>query len=230
MEGLKKILVILSQIVLGIFLPLAILFSIVGIYAFNHDFYMKEFDKYNIEKVTQMSREDLSRVTEKLIEYLKGNEEDLNIKAKINGQTEEVFGNREKMHMEDVKDLFRKGVNIRKNATYLTIVAILTILGQANNRRKALFKGLMISGIAPLILMIILFILTQIDFHKYFTHFHEIFFTNDLWLLNPKTDVLIQMLPLEFFIDITRGILTWFMGIMITIMGVSYTGIKLTTK
>ncbi len=230
MEGLKKILVILSQIVLGIFLPLAILFSIVGIYAFNHDFYMKEFDKYNIEKVTQMSREDLSRVTEKLIEYLKGNEEDLNIKAKINGQTEEVFGNREKMHMEDVKDLFRKGVNIRKNATYLTIVAILTILGQANNRRKALFKGLMISGIAPLILMIILFILTQIDFHKYFTHFHEIFFTNDLWLLNPKTDVLIQMLPLEFFIDITRGILTWFIGIMITIMGVSYTGIKLTTK
>lgn len=40
------------------------------------------------------------------------------------------------------------------------------------------------------------------DFNKYFIKFHEIFFTNDLWLLNPLTDRMIMLLPEVFFRDI----------------------------
>ena len=39
------------------------------------------------------------------------------------------------------------------------------------------------------------------DFNKYFLLFHEMFFSNDLWLLNPETDLLIRMLPEGFFLD-----------------------------
>ena len=39
----------------------------------------------------------------------------------------------------------------------------------------------------------------QADFGTLFTRFHLLAFTNDLWLLNPETDLMIRMLPQEFF-------------------------------
>lgn len=42
-------------------------------------------------------------------------------------------------------------------------------------------------------------LLIRIDFTKYFTYFHLLFFDNDLWILDPQRHVLIQMLPETFF-------------------------------
>ncbi len=36
------------------------------------------------------------------------------------------------------------------------------------------------------------------DFNKYFIIFHHIFFNNDLWMLNPDTDLLINIVPEPF--------------------------------
>ena len=40
------------------------------------------------------------------------------------------------------------------------------------------------------------------DFDRFFTLFHRIAFTNDLWLLNPRTDLLIRLMPESLFIDL----------------------------
>ena len=50
------------------------------------------------------------------------------------------------------------------------------------------------------------------DFTKYFTIFHEIFFTNDLWLFDPSTDLMIRMLPEGFFYDMVMRIGLYFLG------------------
>ena len=34
-----------------------------------------------------------------------------------------------------------------------------------------------------------------------FILFHKLVFTNDLWLLDPRTDLLIRLMPIEFFIS-----------------------------
>ena len=39
------------------------------------------------------------------------------------------------------------------------------------------------------------------DFNRLFILFHRIAFTNDLWLLNPRTDLLIRLMPIGFFIS-----------------------------
>ena len=39
------------------------------------------------------------------------------------------------------------------------------------------------------------------DFSRYFIVFHHIFFNNDLWILNPATDLLINIVPEPFFAD-----------------------------
>ena len=38
-------------------------------------------------------------------------------------------------------------------------------------------------------------------FDTAFIQFHEIFFDNDLWLLDPDVSLMINMLPEEFFFD-----------------------------
>lgn len=219
MSRWKKI-INLCKILFVVFLPLTILLTILQYYSYNNDFYIEEFKKYNIEKVTRMSQEDLSKTADKLISYLKDDSKDLNIEVVINGKATEVFGQREKQHMIDVKELFVKGQMVRIISLGFVLTSVMIIVLVSNKRKRDVYQSILWSGIAPIVLMVILYILVKIDFHKYFTYFHKIFFTNDLWLLNPKTDVLIQMLPLEFFIDISTRIIGWFFGIsmMMTIM------------
>ncbi|MDK2919602.1 MAG: hypothetical protein PWQ37_2335 [Candidatus Petromonas sp.] len=210
------------KIIIILLLPMVTLLSILEYYAFNKDFYMDEYLKYDISSETKMSYEELARVTDKLISYIKGEEENLRIKAIIDGNISEVFGKREKAHMIDVKELFAKGRRLRNTGLIVTVISIILVLWFSRNRKEDTFKIMFWSGIIPLFTIGILFILVTIDFHKYFTYFHKIFFDNDLWQLNPKTDVLIQMLPLGFFTDITIRVLIWFIGISVFMTIIAY--------
>lgn len=224
--NIRKVIIKLSKILFAVFLPLAILLTILQYYSYNEDFYMEEFKKYDIENVTKMSYEDLNKTANKLISYMKDDEKDLNIEAVINGEMTEVFGQREKQHMVDVKELFVKGHIVRYVSFALVLIAVIIIVLYSRSRKRDIYQAVLWAGIVPIIFMIVLFILVKIDFHKYFTYFHKIFFTNDLWLLNPKTDVLIQMLPLEFFIDISTKIISWFLGISIMMTIIAFVNLK----
>ena len=57
------------------------------------------------------------------------------------------------------------------------------------------------------------------DFNKYFVLFHEIFFDNDLWLLDPDTDLMIRMLPEGFFFDMVIRIGVIFIGSLLLLWG-----------
>lgn len=59
------------------------------------------------------------------------------------------------------------------------------------------------------------------DFNKYFFLFHEIFFNNDLWLLDPATDLMIRMLPEEFFADMLIRIGSIFVGMLAVLFVIS---------
>jgi integral membrane protein (TIGR01906 family) len=57
--------------------------------------------------------------------------------------------------------------------------------------------------------------LINTNFTLYWDYFHYIFFDNDLWQLDPRTDVLIQMVPEEFFYDLVVRIIFYFIGGMV---------------
>ena len=52
-----------------------------------------------------------------------------------------------------------------------------------------------------------------LDFSAAFNFFHEMLFTNDLWLLNPATDLLIRICPIGMFMSmgarIGLAVLAW---------------------
>ena len=73
-------------------------------------------------------------------------------------------------------------------------------------------------------------VLFMTDFHRYFMIFHEIFFKNDLWLLDPDTDLLIRMLPEGFFFDMVARIGIILGGAMVLLLLGSVILLRITYK
>lgn len=180
--------------------------------SFNKKHYLKNYESHNQVAITGKSIEELMKVTDDLLLYLKGEAGDEIL--------EENFNQREILHMRDVKVLFRIGFILKYISIILSIaiIAYFIKIGESKLLGKSIFRGLFINWV----ILAILSILVYSDFNKYFTYFHLIFFTNDLWLLNPDTDLLIQMLPEEFFSSMAISIGVSFFTIVAIIQGIGY--------
>lgn len=209
---MKKLLLIL----LVISLSLSCLLIAMELNSFNTSHYIKAYYKYDILGVTGKSIYELNAITIDLIDYLKGKAGDEILQPN--------FNEREILHMRDVQILFKYGFILKYIAIILSLAIIIffAIKNETNILGKYIFKGLFINWI----LIGLLGIMVYFDFDKYFTYFHEIFFTNDLWLLDPETDLLIQMLPEEFFSSMATKIGLFFLGFVATIQGIGYVATK----
>lgn len=205
----------LFLVLLLISLPLYIFLKGIEINVFNKNFYLKSYEKYNVEDVSEKTLKELGSITDDLFMYLKckGDKELL----------KPYFNTREIKHMEDVKILFKRGYILKYISFLLSILIILiSIKNKVWKMAKGVFYGIFIWwGLIFLLLLLVL-----IDFNKYFTYFHTIFFRNDLWILDPNTDLLIQMLPEEFFIAIFIRILLLFFLVLAIIQISCYTIMK----
>lgn len=197
----------------SIFIFILILFLSIEIPAFNQNFYKKEYEKYNIAKEIKINEEDLMLVTNTLLDYLKNDIDNLDISVTVDSKSREFFNQKEKDHMVDVKVLFSKAYQVRK--IIIALLAIIIVAIFKISKKPIHFISKYLSIILTIILTIcgIIGIIITTDFSKYFTIFHEIFFTNDLWLLDPATDLLINIVPLPFFMDIAT-----FIGILFVIL------------
>lgn len=204
---MKKILTFLMVI------SISLMFLVISIEqnAYNKSFYMKKYEENHIEIITGKNTKELASITDGLILYLKGGGNDL---------LRPHFNDKEILHMEDVKSLFNLGRMIKYIALVVTIFCIHFLL--KNKKKiiiaKSLFYGLFINHI----LLIIIGVLAYIDFNKYFTYFHLIFFTNDLWILDPKTDLMIQMLPENLFSGMALNVMLSFLIYLTIVQIVSY--------
>lgn len=162
-------------------------------------YFEKEYRKYQVTERVRMEMDDLLFVTEEMMDYLKGEREDLIVRTIVDGAEREFFNAKEKRHMVDVQGLFLGAISLRRAAVILGVACATFLLKQG--AKDSLLRmlqwgiGLFLGGMAaPVLLM-------QTNFTKYFTCFHLIFFDNDDWILNPKTDLLINIVPEGFFRD-----------------------------
>lgn len=217
----------LFSIMLILVIPILLLLTSVEIATFDLDFFEGKYREYDRPEKTGISHENLMVVTEELLDYLKGDRDDIVIFTEVHGEQRQVFREREIMHLVDVKILFRKGFAIRNISL---IIGLLSIIFLFVYDRKKLSKSLIVSSLIPVGIMILLLIPLLLRFYETFNLFHEIFFTNDLWLLDPKTEVLIQMFPLDFFKSIAFRILSYFGVQLAVVLGLGIVISKVTKK
>ncbi len=158
---------------------------------------------------TRLPAEEYKPVVEMICDYLNGDTPVFQHIFTVNGTEYAAFNQKEQHHMADVQDLFRLCCCGGWSCAAL-VIALAIIL-----RKDFPWRTVNRTLIAILAAVTALIILACVDFNSLFVLFHHIAFTNDLWLLNPQTDLLIRLMPLEFFISyaaITGGI--WLLGMV----------------
>lgn len=186
----------------------------IGAYS-DYGWYQKAYEKYDVLNDLEMEMKDVMYVTEEMMAYLRGNRADLVVDTVVAEEEREFFNEREKSHMVDVRNLFVGGLWIRRIAILLFVAAVVALLKTKADWKRLLPQSFLICLGAFIGVTAGAGVLFLSDFNKYFTMFHEIFFTNDLWLLDPRTDLLIRMLPEGFFMDMVIRIGLIFLSLLL---------------
>ena len=178
------------------------------------DWWRNEYAKYDTPSNVrgEMSLDDAVHVTEDMLEYCIGRLDTLDdTEATIDGVTAPFFTDREKAHLADCRELFLKGIRARVIACLL-LAAFAVFIYVHNGKQKTsvlLAKGYLRSLGFVAVMSAVIAVLCVIDFTQVFTVFHHIFFDNDLWILYPDRDNLINIMQEDVFSDAAM----WIAGI-----------------
>jgi len=196
-----------------------ILYVAISLPTFTMPFYNYAYNRNETHELIGISEHDLERVTRLLIDYMRVNTDNLDIIVDIHGEQRPFFSEIEIKHMIDVQDLFRIGFIIRNIAVVLFAA---TFLSGFLYERRPILKEYARSFIYGTIMLVCLggalLAIIFSDFEYAFIIFHEIFFDNDLWLLDPNIDLLINIVPLQFFVDLFIVIMALFASIIIAFL------------
>ena len=173
------------------FIIVCVVFSIKST-ALNPNFYIPKYEEMELASDIGVSKKDLNQSIRLLLDYLDDKRDDIKGHITWYGVSQETFDKKETSHMVDVKALYQNALKVAKMA--FIILGLVVLYFYLND------KTLMFAYLSKGFLMAMFFgfwILT--DFTSFWTWFHTIFFSNQLWLLDPNTDFMICMLPETIF-------------------------------
>ena len=161
-----------------------------------------------------------SRVNLVLADYLAGRRQDIDTEETLLGTNQQVFNADEKAHMTDVYNLFVLERHIRSLCLAAGAVLLGSAFALAGKKTKSAALSAMKAFFCTLaVLAAALIALFQFSgFDRLFILFHKLLFTNELWLMDPRTDAMIRMFPSEFFMQIAME-----SGVSALIYGLGFT-------
>ena len=194
----------------------------VAVYA-DKDYFRKEYEKYDVNNprgIVNMEMDELMKVTVKMMDYLRGDRDSLDIVAVIDDENKEFFNEREKSHMADVRDIFVGALMVRWCALGLAALMLINLwlLLYWKDIKVLLFRAYLATVGGLLAIIAAVGIWAFIDFTGAFYKFHALFFSDYEWILDMRTSRLINILPEGFFVDTAIRIVVIFI-LFILIMG-----------
>lgn len=149
--------------------------------------------------------------------YLSGDGDSFQLTYAEDGVEYRAFQPHEQQHMADVQGLFDLCRTVLLAGLGVSAALTGALICLRNRRALVWLRRTMYVLLALLALVAVAAVKA---FDSLFILFHEIAFTNDLWLLNPSTDMLIRLMPLEFFIAYAAIIgVCWLIGLLLVIGG-----------
>ncbi len=146
-------------------------------------------DAAAVEAYIGMNAEEQHRFAETVAKYMRGTGETL----------PEQLNEKEQIHFADVRNLIQ--LARRVSSIFVGVAVLLTIFGCWLSVHPGVYSGRAVAlGTALGLVLLALFGLwTATHFETAFYRMHELVFPNDLWLMNPETDICIRMMPAELF-------------------------------
>ncbi len=196
---------ILKNVAVGLFiicLPLLLLMAGISAEVNCPWLYQNGFEKYNISQTTGLAPEELEKAANGLRDYFNSGDESIKLSVVKDGQSFELFNEREVAHLRDVKDLFQLGYRVLAGTLAYALAFVGVSLFWWRDRWR-LGWGLAGGGALTLVLMLVLGLLVLFNFEGFFLQFHLLSFANDFWMLDPSRDYLIMLFPQGFWYDVS---------------------------
>ena len=163
----------------------------------------------NVLDSTSFTSDELHLISHNMSEYLTDDTDLLDIRITIDQRNVPLFSSKEILHMRDVKQILLKVYLLQElTILFISIYIISIFLWSKERPISDFFTDLFLAGVIGNFLLIFLGILLTFSFDRYFVYFHELAFSNDFWLLDPRKDALVQIYPIEFWNYIVIALIT----------------------
>ena len=199
----KRFAIMLSTLA-SIVLILCILFTALQLTINNRTFLEYEYGRLSLAREMGMSNNDLIASCQRLIDYMEGRVDSIDITVTVDGEQTLMFDQQQEVsHMRDVRTIYQACRTMRDFGVLLALV--LYLLGALLHMRTALHT--LASGYCYGAFVVVLFAAflgtwAALDFSNFWTFFHQMLFWNDDWLFDAATSRMINMLPERFFADV----------------------------
>ena len=213
----------------GFCLIFGLLATVICFSSVSKEFYFSEYEKLGVAEDIGVSDEDLKAATEGLLDYTVDKRDDMVTYVTLRGTYRPMFNERETMHMYDVKNLYLSARTVGIICLIAGAVG-LAVIFIFSKEKKGFFSGYLLGNIIFFAAVAVIAIYAAIDFYSFWTSFHLMFFTNDLWLLDPATDFMILMVPEQFFSDLVFKIIGIFAAIAAVLAAGSIVGLNIFKK
>ena len=183
-------------------LPILLLTASIGWAVNSQWLYKYGFEKYNVSQTTGLAEVELEKAATELISYFNSGEEYISLSVIKDGETFELFNQREVAHLKDVKGLIWLDYWVLLGTLIYTLgYAGVSLFWRRGRYWRRLGWGIVSGGGITLALMLAMGLGTLLDFDQLFLQFHLFSFTNELWQLDPAKDYLIMLFPQGFWYD-----------------------------
>src|SRR6056297_3337536 len=123
----------------AILLPVVLLLTSLEMVAYDENFYAQMHEESNITRVVGTDSKGLSEISAGIIAYLRNRTDSLDMKAVIGGE-------REKLHMVDVKKLFMAGFYLRNVFLAFVVLGLFILYAIDGRKMKKPSKAIFASG------------------------------------------------------------------------------------
>jgi len=228
---MRKIISVGMATLASMLLIIILVFSSIGLVINDETFVNNEFTKLAISSKMGISNTDLVTSFNRLVDYMEGNAEDINVTVTIDGTQAQMFDYpQEAEHMTDVRTIYTTIAAYRDVG--VLVMLILFLFAAVVNFRKApqyLAQGYLSGSFVFLLVFGFVGTWAALDFSNFWTFFHEMLFWNDLWLFDGTTSRMINMLPEQIFADIIAQVGLYAGIVVVVLIGLSIMALVLSS-
>lgn len=167
-------------------------------------YYRYQFESHEVlgDLNRDMDMKNVLYAFDEMMEYLRGNRDNLNIEVIADGTRQEFYTAREKAHLKDVRTIVLKAYLTRLIAAIIFFISLICIFLCRKDRQSAhssICKTFINTCIITNAAFLLIVGIAAVNFDKAFMVFHRVLFANNYWRLNPDESDLINLLPQSFF-------------------------------
>lgn len=184
----------------SIFLILVLLIGSVNATVLQPAFYKEVQREQQVSQRMGISEQDVENATIVALAYTKGLTDDLSYVVSKNNTSFDLYSSQDKEHMIDVHNLYVGAYNFMLFSSVLVFVCmIILIIKRKVVNIYSITKIFNQTSLYSFVFVIIITLFAFVNFNVFWTFFHKVFFRNDLWLMNPAVDALVNLFPEALF-------------------------------